>query len=134
MGKIKNKSKNAGKYVVKRKKSKEEIEKSKEEEIEKKFYWTRAISGALAGLFGRLVFGLIGWSLFIWLISWWFGWPWIMSFVIFRIPYDKEKWSWKNILKTGIGIFFFTFMVVSTIIHTFIVMPEFEHYFSLFNP
>ncbi|MHA1297814.1 MAG: hypothetical protein ACTSO9_00045 [Candidatus Helarchaeota archaeon] len=132
MARIKNKDKYAGKYIVKRKKSIEEIEKSKEEEITAKFYWTRAIFGAVSVLLGRVVFGLVGWNLFYWLLGWLFGFPWVMSFLIFRIPYEKGKWDWKMIMKTGIGIFFFMFMVIGTLVHTFMVMSRFEPLLQLF--
>jgi len=85
---------------------------------ETKLYWARAVSAALSALFGRLFFGLIGWPMFFWMLFFWFGFPFIISFLILRYPYDKEEWNWKIILKTGIGIFFFTFMVVGTLVHT----------------
>lgn len=83
---------------------------------ETKLYWTKAITGAVSALVGRLFLGLIGWPMFIWMLSFWLGFPFIISFLI--SPYDNEEWNWKIILKTGIGIFFFTFMVVGTLIHT----------------
>jgi len=85
---------------------------------ETKLYWIKAATGALSALFGRLFFGLIGWPMFLWMISFWLGFPPIVSFLILRYPYDREEWNWKIILKTGVGIFFFTFMVVGTLIHT----------------
>jgi len=132
MGKIRNKSKYAGKYIVKRKKSVEEIEKTKEEFIVVKFYWSRAAFGAISVLLGRVVFGYVGWNLFYWLLGWWFGFPWLLSFLILRIPYEKGKWDWKMIIKTGIGIFFFIFMVVGTLVHTFMVMERFEPLFHIY--
>lgn len=129
MGRIKNKSKNAGKYVVKRKKTQDEIEKEEEQDLTDKFYWTRALTGAAVGFLGRVVFDLVGWWMLLWMVCWWVGFPWIMSFVIFRIPYEKDQWDWKTILKTGFGLYFFAFMVVSTICHTFLVMPNYEHLF-----
>ncbi len=99
--------------------------KAKEDELleirlekETKLYWIKAITGALSALIGRLFIGLIGWPLFFWMLGFWFGFPFIISFLILRYPYDKEEWNWKIILKTGIGIFFFTFMVLGTVIHT----------------
>jgi len=86
-------------------------------EKETKLYWIRALTGALSGFIGRII-GLIGWSLFIWMLCFWFITPFFVSFVILKYEYDKEKWNWKNIIKPGIGIFFFLFMIVAIIIHT----------------
>ncbi|MHA1782849.1 MAG: hypothetical protein ACTSUL_05405 [Promethearchaeota archaeon] len=86
-------------------------------EKETKLYWIRALIGALSGFIGRII-GLIGWSLFIWMLCFWFITPFFVSFVILKYEYDKEKWNWKNIIKPGIGIFFFLFMIVAIIIHT----------------
>lgn len=85
---------------------------------ETKLYWIKAATGALSALLGRLLLGLIGWLIFFWMLFFWFGFPFIISFLILRYPYDKEEWNWKIILKTGVGIFFFTFMVVGTLVHT----------------
>ena len=52
------------------------------------------------------------------------GFPFIMSFYILKIPYIKDKWDWKNILKTGLSGYFFLFMLIATIIHTLIVMND----------
>jgi hypothetical protein len=131
MGRIKNKNKDAGKYIVSRKKTKDEIQKDEAAESEKKFYWTRALSGVGAAIVGRVLVGLIGWDMLIWMVCWWFGFPWIMSFIIFRIPYEKKKWDWKKIMKTGVGIYFFLFMVTATICHTFMAMPIFEELFHI---
>jgi hypothetical protein len=43
-----------------------------------------------------------------------------VSFVIYRYEYDKEEWNWKNIIKPGLGIFFFLFMIVGVLTHTFL--------------
>lgn len=102
--------------------------KAKEDEIleirlekETKLYWAKAITGAVSALVGRLLLGLIGWLLFFWLLGFWFGFPFIISFFILKYKYDKEEWNWKTILKTGIGIFFFTFMVVAVLTHTILL-------------
>ncbi|NVM43571.1 MAG: hypothetical protein HWN79_01535 [Candidatus Lokiarchaeota archaeon] len=89
-------------------------------EKETKLYWIRAITAALSGLLGRLVFGFIGWPLLIWMLCFWFITPFVVSFVILKYDYDKEEWNWKNIIKPGIGIFFFLFMIVTTVTHTFL--------------
>jgi len=89
-------------------------------EKETKIYWIRAITGALCALIGRLL-GIIGWWLFIWMICFWMVTPFFTSFIILRYKYDKEEWNWKNIIKPGIGMFFFLFMIVGVIIHTFLV-------------
>ena len=89
-------------------------------EKETRLYWVRAISGVLSGLIGRLLFGLIGWWLLIWMLCFWFITPFFVSFIVYKYEYDKEEWSWKNIIKPGIGIFFLLFMIVTVIIHTFL--------------
>ena len=89
-------------------------------EKETKLYWIRAIAGALSGLIGRLLFGLFGWLLFIWMICFWFITPFFVSYVLLRYEYDKEDWNWKNIIKPGLGIFFFLFMIVTVLTHTFL--------------
>ena len=89
-------------------------------EKETRLYWVRAISGVLSGLIGRFLFGLIGWGLFIWMLCFWFITPFFFSFIVYKYEYDKEIWSWKNIIKPGIGIFFLLFMIVTVITHTFL--------------
>ncbi|MBN2155134.1 MAG: hypothetical protein JW776_03765 [Candidatus Lokiarchaeota archaeon] len=115
---IRNKSKLAGKYVVKRKKTKVELEKDAITRQKELFYWGKAITGAIAGFLGVTLFRLVGWWMLLYMILVWFGFPWILSFGFFRFQYDKDNWSWKEILKEGAGIFFLTFMLVSTIFHT----------------
>jgi len=115
---IRNKSKLAGKYIVKRKKTKVELEKDAITRQKEKFYWAKAITGAISGFLGVLWFDLVGWWMLIYMILMWVGFPWILSFGLFRFRYDKENWSWKEILKEGAGIFFLTFMLVATLVHT----------------
>jgi len=86
---------------------------------ETKLYWIRAISGALSALIGILI-GLLGWRLLIWMLCFWFITPFFVSFVVFRYEYSKEEWNWKNIIKPGLGIFFFLFMIVGVITFTFL--------------
>ena len=115
------------KYVVKQeKKEKTGLDKKKEEEEERKnkFYWIRGTAGIWSVLLGRLVFNLIGWNLLWWLLAFLVGFPWFISFVIMRIPYEKDTWDWKMIMKTGIGAFFFLFMLVGTIVHTLLIMED----------
>jgi len=88
-------------------------------EKETKIYWVRAVTGALSALIGRLL-GIIGWWLLIWMVCFWMITPFFTSFVIFRYNYNKEEWNWKNIIKPGIGMFFFLFMIVGVITHTFL--------------
>lgn len=101
---------------------KEEKEKKDDLEIrlekETKLYWLRAVTGIISALIGRLALGLVGWFLLIWMIALWFLTPFFYSFVILRYEYDEEEWNWKNIIKPGIGIYFFLFMIVGTILHT----------------
>ncbi len=102
-------------------------------EKETKLYWMRAITGVLSAFIGRLIFGFIGWFLFIWMLVWWFLFPFIVSFLIFKFEYDKEDWTWKNIILPGIGIFFFLFMIVSVFIHTLLkFIPTFSSILELF--
>ena len=87
-------------------------------EKETRLYWIRAITGALSAFVGRLILGLIGWFLFIWMLVWWLGFPFFVSFIILKFKYEKEEWNWKNIILPGIGMFFFLFMIVGVFIHT----------------
>ena len=125
--KIRNKSKLAGKYIVNRKRTKVELEKDAITRQKEQFYWAKTIAGIVAGFFGVYVFQLVGWWMLIYMILMWFGFPWILSFGYFRFAYDKENWSWKEILKEGAGIFFLTFMLVSTVCHTL----KYHHLFAI---
>lgn len=104
---------------VEKKKVKTEKEEKLEVRLKKetKLYWVRAITGAISAFIGISI-GLVSWSLFIWMLAFWFGFPFFVSFVIFRYNYDKDEWSWKNIIMPGIGIFFFLFMIVAIILYT----------------
>ncbi len=104
---------------VEKKKVKTEKEEKLEIRLKKetKLYWVRAITGAISAFIGISI-GLVSWSLFIWMLAFWFGFPFFVSFVIFRYNYDKDEWSWKNIIMPGIGIFFFLFMIVAIILYT----------------
>jgi hypothetical protein len=102
-------------------------------EKETKLYWIRAITGALSAFIGRLIFGFIGWFLFIWMLVWWFIFPFIVSFNILKYEYDKEEWTWKNIILPGIGMYFFLFMIVGVFTHTILnYIPEFSSILELF--
>jgi len=85
---------------------------------EAKLYWIRAATGALSAFVGRLIFGFIGWILLFWMLGFWFLFPFFTSFIILRYKYDKEEWNWKSIIKPGLGIFFFLFMIIGVLIHT----------------
>ena len=104
---------------VDKKKVKTEKEEKLEIRLQKetKLYWVRAITGAISAFIGVSI-GLVSWSLFIWMLAFWFGFPFFVSFVIFRYNYDEEEWNWKNIIMPGIGIFFFLFMIVAIILYT----------------
>ena len=108
------------------KQDKQEIVKGKTEkeqkleirlEKETKLYWIRGVSGALSALVGRLFLGLLGWIMLLWMLFFWFIFPFIVN-AILKYEYDKEEWTWKNVIKPGIGIFFFLFMIVGIFIHT----------------
>ena len=139
MGKLKNPFLKRGqKYKVKEKKvlSVVDEETQKYKKYENQLYWIRTLSGIFSALLGRLAFGLIGWRMLYWMIGWWFGFPWIVSFLILRVKYDKQRWDWKMIMKTGIGAFFFLFMLTGTIVHTLLVMndPTLDYAIIFQNP
>jgi hypothetical protein len=102
-------------------------------EQETKLYWTRAITGVSCGLIGRLI-GLVGWLLLFWMLFFWFVFPFFASFIIFKFEYDKEDWTWKNILMPGIGMYFFMFMISSTILHTLLVLIDYPLTITIFGP
>ncbi|NVM34202.1 MAG: hypothetical protein HWN81_01320 [Candidatus Lokiarchaeota archaeon] len=102
-------------------------------EKETKLYWIRALTGALSALIGRILFGLIGWFLFLWMLVWWFLFPFAVSFLILKYEYDKEEWTWKNIILPGIGIYFFSFMIVGVFLHTILYfIPNFSSILELY--
>jgi len=106
-------------FTPDKKKPKTEKEEKLEIRLKKetKLYWIRALTGALSALVGISI-GLISWSLLIWMVAFWFGTPFFVSFIVFRYKYDKEEWNYKNILMPGIGIFFFLFMIVAIFVYT----------------
>ena len=102
-------------------------------EKETKLYWIRALTGALSALIGRIIFGLIGWFLFLWMLVWWFLFPFAVSFLILKYEYDKEDWNWKKIILPGIGIYFFLFMIVGVFLHTILYfIPNFSSILELY--
>ena len=102
-------------------------------EKETKLYWIRALTGALSALIGRIIFGLIGWFLFLWMLVWWFLFPFAVSFLILKYEYDKEDWNWKKIILPGIGIYFFLFMIVGVFLHTILhFIPNFSSILELY--
>lgn len=107
-----------------KKRPKTEKEQALEIRLEKetKLYWIRALTGALTGFTG-VYFDLVSWSLFIWMLAFWFGFPFFVSFVIFRYEYDQEEWSWKNIFLPGIGIFAFLFIIGAILTFTLLKFP-----------
>ncbi len=84
---------------------------------ETKLYWMRALSGALSALVGRLFLNLIGWLFFLWMLCFWFFFPFLINKIL-KYEYKQDEWTWKNVIKPGLGIFFFMFMIVGTLIHT----------------
>ncbi len=109
--------KNPNKPKVTQKKEKEPMS------DEDKLYWSKALLGIVSGLVGRLI-GLVGWGMLLWMVIFWFAVPFPIALKIH--PYEKEAsegkkpWNWKMILKTAVGAFFALFMLVSTIVHTFL--------------
>lgn len=127
LAKIKNKAKNAGKYIVKRKKSDIEIEKEEVSSKENKLYWTKVLTAVIAAIIGTLGIRLVGWFMLLWMLSFMLVFPLLPNFFIMQEIFNNDKKEWVKItLKTGIGGYFFTFMVVSTIIHTLIVWPNYS--------
>jgi len=111
-------------YVVKSKERAVEVERKAKHSQEDRFYWTRVITAIVTAIVGTFGFHLVGWGMLLYLVCFWLGFPWIVSFIIFRIPYEKGVWDWKMIEKTGIGAFFFLFMLIATICHTMIVLND----------
>ena len=129
---VQGKKKAKKKYAVKgRTKVVDEV-KDKEKSIEEKFYWSRALLGLLSAIIGSGIFHIVGWWMLLFLGVSILVFPFIMSFVVFRLEYIKDKWDWKNILKTGIGAHFFLFMLLSTALHTLYVLPDYQANFD--NP
>ena len=73
--------------------------------------------GPSTAFIGRLLLGLVGWFLLFWMLAFWFGFPFLVNQLL-GYKYEEEEWTWKNVIKPGIGIFFFTFMIVGIFIHT----------------
>jgi hypothetical protein len=118
-----------GKYEVK-KKSDSQLSKMDESEKvqqknENKLYWIRAITGVITAIFGTAVFNLVGWGMFIFFIIFLLAFPFFISFIIMKVPYEKGKWDWKMIMKKGLSPHFFLFMLVTTIVHTHMVNEDF---------
>ncbi len=125
MAKIKNKNKPKSGYIVKRKKTHEEIEKEEVKSSETTLYWIKILYSITVAFVGRVVFGLVGWWMFLWLLLFWFPFSFIPAYFVFRELFDKDILEWFKIsLKTGVGGFFFVFMVVSTVCHTLLVAPN----------
>ena len=102
-------------------------------EKETNLYWIRAITGFSSAIIGRLLFGLIGWFLFLWMLTWWFIFPFVVNFFIFKYELVKEEWTWKNVILPGIGIFFFLFMIGGVLLtqfsFLFLIFPQFLKFF-----
>jgi len=122
---IKERKKSIPKEVLKQQEKKVQPKSESDQKLdirlarETKLYWIRAISGALSALIGRLLLGFIGWILLIWMLFFWFLFPFICN-ALLKYQYEKEEWGWKNVIKPGIGMFFFMFMIFSTVTHTFL--------------
>ncbi|MHA1611357.1 MAG: LVIVD repeat-containing protein [Promethearchaeota archaeon] len=120
------------KYISKKKKKLIETEKKEKRTIEEKFYWAKVLSAVVTSLLAVLVFNLRGWWMLLYLAGFMLVWPFIQSFLIFRLPYKKDQWDWKQILKTGVGAFFFIFMLVSTASFTLLTYSDYKD--QLNNP
>lgn len=85
-------------------------------ERETKIYWIRGLTGAISALILRSI-GFVGWTLLLWLIGLLILFPFVLNFIL-GYKLEKEVWTWKNILRPGLGLFFFLFMFVGVIVHT----------------
>ena len=83
---------------------------------ESKIYWYRGATGAIGVLVLRLI-GFVGWTLLLWMIGLMLLFPFVINRAL-GYKLDKEEWTWKNVLKPGLGVFFFLFMFVGVFIHT----------------
>lgn len=127
MARIKNKSQNAGKYLVKRKKSSIEIEKEEVSSNENKLYWSKILIAGITAILGTVGINLVGWLMLLWMLLFMLLFPLLPNYFIMRDLYDTNKKEWiKTTLKTGIGGFFFIFMFLSTMCHTLLVFSNFN--------
>jgi len=85
-------------------------------ERETKIYWIRGISGAISALILRSI-GFVGWTLLLWMVGLLLLYPFLLNFIL-GYKFEEEVWTWKNVLKPGLGLFFFLFMFVGVIVHT----------------
>ena len=91
LAKIKNKAKNAGKYIVKRKKSNIEIEKEEVSSKENKLYWIKVITAVIVATVGTLVFRLVGWIMLLWMLSFLLVFPLIPNYFIMQELFNNDK-------------------------------------------
>jgi Flp pilus assembly protein TadB len=89
-------------------------------EKETKLYWIRAVTGVIGVIILRLI-GFVGWLLLIWMLVLMFLFPFAINYTL-GYKLDKEEWTWKNVLKPGLGVFFFMFMIFGVIMHTSLVL------------
>ena len=100
-------------------------------EKETKLYWIRAVTGALSVFILRLI-GFVGWLLLIWMLVFMFVFPFVINYAL-GYKLDKEEWTWKNVLKPGLGVFFFMFMIVGVILHTTLKLLGVTFYISIWG-
>jgi len=96
---------------------------------ETKLYWIKAVTGALSVFILRLI-GFVGWLLLLWMLFFMLVVPFIVNY-IFGYEFDKEEWTWKNVLRPGLGVFFFMFMIVGVILHTTLKLLGVTFYISI---
>ena len=100
-------------------------------EKETRMYWIRAVTGAISVFILRLI-GFVGWLLLIWMVVFMLVFPFAVNYALgYKI--DKEEWTWKNVLKPGIGVFFFMFMIVGVILHTTLKLLGVTFYISIWG-
>ncbi|MFX1237972.1 MAG: hypothetical protein ACFFAS_14740 [Promethearchaeota archaeon] len=99
-----------------RQKSVKEAEFDLRIERETKIYWYRAFTGVFGGFLLR-IYGFVGWTLFLWMLGLMLLFPFMINYFL-KYEFEKDIWTWKNVLKPGLGVFFFLFMFSSVFMST----------------
>lgn len=100
-------------------------------EKETKLYWIKAVTGVISVSILRLI-GFVGWLLLIWMLIFMLVFPFVVNFAL-GYKYDKEEWTWKNVLRPGLGVFFFMFMIFGVILHTTLKLLGVTFYISIWG-
>ena len=100
-------------------------------EKETKLYLIKAVTGALSVFILRLI-GFVGWLLLFWMLFFMLVFPFVVNYAL-GYKFDKEEWTWKNVLRPGLGVFFFLFMIVGVILHTTLKLLGVTFYISIWG-